>query len=286
MFFYSQELYVEMSFTVLNLFPGQPCKKSSLTLPPNEITIDMIAQVKKSPMHRLARLAKMAGTARDNFVNLGAYGSAGYGAEGDTVQTGLRWGNLMQGVGRSPGNGSGAGSTEEGENGTWIPSRPPLGPRTSNTSDESSIATTIPNEVHGLGRSSGSKRDKYSKTRNPIQCLNPTQLQPPSSVLKADALASAASDDLSDAQQKFADASRKSLQRMFRFEANDPDSESPPPFGAAPTELETIFGSSPSTPTSFPLIDDQPELRASIPGPSTTTAAAGSSSQNGSATTR
>jgi hypothetical protein len=88
----------------------------------------MIAQVKKSPMHRLARLAKIAGTARDNFVNLGmtgqsgSNGSGGYGGECDSVHiSGSRWSNLMQG--RSPGTGSAAGSTEDGENGTWIPSR-------------------------------------------------------------------------------------------------------------------------------------------------------------------
>jgi hypothetical protein len=47
---------------------------------------------------------------------------------------------------------------------------------------------------------------------------------------------------------------------MFRFDANEGDSSPPPPFAVATTELETIFGSSPSTPTSFPLIDDQPEM--------------------------
>jgi hypothetical protein len=108
-----------------------------------------------------------------------------------------------------------------------------------------------------LGRSSGSKRDKFSKTRNPIQCLNPTQLQQPSSVLKADAL-NEKENAITDAAKL--DASRKSLQRMFRFDANEGDSSPPPPFAVATTELETIFGSSPSTPTSFPLIDDQPEM--------------------------
>ena len=131
------------------------CKKSSLTLPPNEITIDMIAQVKKSPMHRLARLARIAGTARDNFVNLGMGSHASNGSgDGDPVQGGSRWSTLMQG--RSPGTGSAAGSTEEGENGTWIPSRPPLGPRTSNTSDDSSIAT--------MSNEAGIARDQNFKT--------------------------------------------------------------------------------------------------------------------------
>ena len=205
-------------------------------------------------MHRLARLAKMAGTARDNFVNLGMGSDS---ANSDSVPPGYRWGTLMQGVGRSPGAGSAAGSTEEGENGTWIPSRPPLGPRTSNTSDDSSIATTGPNESGQLGRSSGSKRDKYSKTRNPIQCLNPTQLQPPSSVLKGETLGEGKLELGGNESESKYDGSRKSLQRMFRFDSNDPDGESPPPFNPGPNELETIFGSSPSTPTSFPLIDDQ-----------------------------
>ena len=70
-------------------------------------------------------------------------------------------------------------------------------------------------KFYGIGptRSSGSsKRDKYSKTRNPIQCLNPTQLQPPSSVMKAETLNSESRDT-----SKF--ENRKSLQRMSGIES-------------------------------------------------------------------
>ena len=217
-------------------------------------------------MHRLARLARIAGTARENFVHLGigAHASNGSGEMiNDPAQIGSRWSALMQG--KSPGNGSNAGSTEDGENGSWIPARLPLGPRTSNTSDDSSIATTTNEAI--MARSSGSsKRDKYSKTRNPIQCLNPTQLQPPSSVLKAESL----NTDPEAAAAKF--ENRKSLQRMFRFDANESESP-PPPFSTAATELETIFGSSPSTPTSFPGIGEAEKSGASGP-------------HNGSATTK
>ena len=255
--------------TILALVPVPACKKASLTLQPNEITIDMIAQVKKSPMHRLARLARIAGTARENFVNLGIGGQASNGSGemiNDPAQIGSRWSALMQG--KSPGNGSNAGSTEEGENGSWIPPKLPLGPRTSNTSDDSSIATTT-NEAM-MARSTGSsKRDKYSKTRNPIQCLNPTQLQPPSSVLKAESLNT--DPVAAAAAAKF--ENRKSLQRMFRFDANESESPPPPPFSAVATELETIFGSSPSTPTSFPGLGEAEKSAASAP-------------HNGSATTK
>ena len=60
---------------------------------------------------------------------------------------------------------------------------------------------------------------------------------------------------------------------MFRFDANESDSSPPPPFtDRATTELETIFGSSPSSPTSFPMIDEA-EKSSNVP-------------HNGSATTR
>jgi hypothetical protein len=72
-------------------------------------------------MHRLARLARIAGTARDNFVNLGLgshSASNGSGVDCDAALPGSRFGNLIQG--RSPGTGSAGGSTEEGgDNGTW-----------------------------------------------------------------------------------------------------------------------------------------------------------------------
>ena len=57
-----------------------------------------------------------------------------------------------------------------------------------------------------------SKKDKYSKGRNPIQSLNPTQLQPPSSVVKAEEIPTTSTD-----------CRKQLLQRTFRVDMNDPE---------------------------------------------------------------
>ena len=77
-----------------------------------------------------------------------------------------------------------------------------------------------------------SKKDKYSKGRNPasssgIQSLNPTQLQPPSSILKVEEIPSC----------QTSESRKQLLQRTFRVDMNDPEQ---PLLGGEGQELDTI----------------------------------------------
>ena len=69
---------------------------------------------------------------------------------------------------------SGQSTLSEDDSGTEKASN--IDPQISNTSDESA-ATLAAND--SLSRQSSSQRrdNKFSKSRNPIQCLNPTELQ-------------------------------------------------------------------------------------------------------------
>ena len=104
-------------------------------------------------------------------------------------------------------------------------------------------------------QSSGKRKDsKYSKSRSPImQSLNPTQLQPPSSILKATDEAIATDNvKLTEPQQggiRSSFENKRSLQRTFRVDMNDPEQplllDTDTACNLRKGELETIHSISP-----------------------------------------
>jgi hypothetical protein len=97
--------------------------------------------------------------------------------------------------------------------------------QTSNTSsNDESGATLALNESLSRQSSAQRKDSKYSKSRNPIQCLNPTELQaPPSSnILRAEFFDDNSASGTKQQQQN------RSLQRTFRVDMmNEEDPEQP-----------------------------------------------------------
>ena len=93
------------------------------------------------------------------------------------------------------------------------------------SSEDSTL--TLNDGVISRQSSNRDKESKYSKSRNPqMQSLNPTQLQPPSSILKAEILDesennSAKMNKHSENRSSF--ESKRFLQRTFHVDINDPE---------------------------------------------------------------
>ena len=184
-------------------------KKCSLTVNTADVTIDMHESVKRSPMHRLARLAKMAGsnTAKDSHNNsldedkeLGHEATTSNG--GGTTR---KWGKLIQAasggimgyhkrssVDRTPSNESSfkrAGSSKSDRivklvspqshsSGQDAMSATEIAMHGSSNNDDNSFETTCKVELSDEENLLVKKESKYSRSRGGVQCLNPGKLQP------------------------------------------------------------------------------------------------------------
>lgn len=197
------------------------------------------------PFYRLARLAKMAGSnTRDGLTSRGFMGFGNDSSDNRQAEHNLeenggaanknaallmssngdkgksKWGNIMQisSSANKSGKLSGQSTLSEEED----------LPKAQGSSGEDS---TFPIDTQQPLRQS-SKKDKYSKGRNPasssgIQSLNPTQLQPPSSILKVEEIPSC----------QTTESRKQLLQRTFRVDMNDPEQ---PLLGGEGQELDTI----------------------------------------------